>query len=139
MKKHDLKKLSITLLSISSLFLFSASTTEYDEDVNECLQAPCPEGYICMNIPNGFICQNPETGEMTVIQTAYKIHKNPCIYTGEIDAKGYVTIWGKKIYVGISTETIWSKRYEDAQVDCEMGGKFLCKPVTCKDFWETLN
>ena len=91
-----------------------------------------------MNIPNGYLCQNPETGEM-MGEGGYTPHKNPCTYSGKIDAKGYVTILGKKIYVGISTETTWTKTYKDAQVDCEMGGKFLCKLITCKDFWEALN
>lgn len=137
--KNNLKKLSIVLLSISSLFLFSASSSDYGDDVDECQSDPCPSGYICLNIPGGFICQNPETGEMTVMKGGYIVHKNPCTYHSKIDAEGYITVFGKKLFVGISTTMEWEETYDDAQIDCEMGGTYLCKTVTCKDFWEALN
>lgn len=76
---------------------------------------------------------------MTVIQGGYRIHKDDCFYIGEVDSKGYVTLWGKKVYVGISAEVKWKKTYNDAQIDCQMGGDYLCKPVTCEDFWKALN
>lgn len=113
---------------------FSSGTAGY-EDVNECLIDPCPEGYECLNIEGGYICRNPVTGEATIHQVFYDLEKHSCRYTGNVDVNGYVTLWGKRIYVGAGTSGDWECVYEDAQIDCKLGGEYLCNPVTCKDFW----
>ena len=28
---------------------------EFGNDINECLEDPCPEGYTCMNLPGSFL------------------------------------------------------------------------------------
>lgn len=30
---------------------------EFGNDINECEQDPCPEGYTCINLPGSFLCE----------------------------------------------------------------------------------
>ena len=84
------------------------------------------------------ICRDPVTGEATIHQTFYTLEKHSCKYSGNVDSDGYVTLWGKRVYVGVGASGIWEYKYEDAQIDCKRGGEYLCNPVTCKDFWASM-
>ena len=48
---------TIALLAISIMTTSSVNPgyNEFGNDINECLEDPCPEGYTCMNLPGSFL------------------------------------------------------------------------------------
>ena len=58
--KTNLRKMilwTIALLAISIMTTSSVNPgyNEFGNDINECLEDPCPEGYTCMNLPGSFL------------------------------------------------------------------------------------
>ena len=60
MKTKLLKQISGCILLITVCLFFTSSITPgYDEngnDINECLNDPCPDGFVCINTPGSYQC-----------------------------------------------------------------------------------
>ena len=57
--KTNLRKMILWTIALLAISIMTTSSVNpgYDEfgnDINECLEDPCPEGYTCMNLPEVF-------------------------------------------------------------------------------------
>lgn len=58
--KTNLRKMILWTIALLAISIMTTSSVNpgYDEfgnDINECLEDPCPEGYTCMNLPGSFL------------------------------------------------------------------------------------
>ena len=90
---------TIALLAISIMTTSSVNPgyDEFGNDINECLEDPCPEGYTCYL--GKFFCEKAPDGEIIEgdgdsSSKDYKVHDGDCSFSASIDADGYVTIFG---------------------------------------------
>ena len=128
-------------LAASIVCLMALKAPGYDEngqDINECIQEPCPPEYICVNLPGSYICMNHygEVGGEGII--GYEINLTECSFEGTVDEQGYVTLFGTKKFVGLPAGSVFHATYNAATLKCILNGRFQCSPVTCGDFWKTL-
>ena len=67
--KTNLRKMILWTIALLAISIMTTSSVNpgYDEfgnDINECLEDPCPEGYTCMNLPGSFLWEAPD-GELS--------------------------------------------------------------------------
>ena len=93
--KTNLRKMilwTIALLAISIMTTSSVNPgyNEFGNDINECLEDPCPEGYTCMNLPGSFLWEAPDgeiiEGDGDSSSKGYKVHDGDCSFSASIDA-----------------------------------------------------
>ena len=139
---EDVFQWSIILKSENKCIGQASCQKSYDEfgnDINECLEDPCPEGYTCMNLPGSFLWEAPDgeiiEGDGDSSSKGYKVHDGDCSFSASIDADGYVTIFGIRKFVGLNAKGVYKKTFYGVRRDCELNGTFLCKPHTCAKFW----
>ena len=63
--KTNLRKMILWTIALLAISIMTTSSVNpgYDEfgnDINECLEDPCPEGYTCMNLPGSFLWEAPD-------------------------------------------------------------------------------
>ena len=134
-------KVMITLVT-SVVCLMALKAPGYDEngqDINECLEAPCPEGYTCLNLPGSYLCEAPD-GEIIGGSTTggYDVEHYACSFSGTVDAAGYVSVFGIKKFVGLKAGSDLYVSYKNAGMDCKINGHYLCRLTTCLDFWKAI-
>ena len=138
MKRLKTNKWMTFSLMICGICLLSSGSTGY-EDIDECTSDPCPDGYECLNLPNGYMCIDPQTGDGFKYVAHYEKTTHDCKVQTTIGADGYVTILGKRFYVGGEVGSDYTHTFFDVDVRCSMVGNELCSPVTCADFWNNLD
>ena len=142
--KTNLRKMILWTIALLAISIMTTSSVNpgYDEfgnDINECLEDPCPEGYTCMNLPGSFLWEAPDgeiiEGDGDSSSKGYKVHDGDCSFSASLDADGYVTIFGIRKFVGLNAKGVYKKTFYGVRRDCELNGTFLCKPHTCANFW----
>ncbi len=73
-------------------------------------------------------------------EAIYDKVKSNCTKTFTIDSDGYVTVLGKRIYVGVGVSSSYTVTHSDAQIDCLAGSSYYtCTERTCEEYWNSSN